>query len=356
MTRDDLEGRLSKSLKVQADRAEAYFLESNALARIRRPPRLSQGDRARRTLFLAAAVVVAAVGLGLWTGSLLPRSHLGIGPSMPPMTAVTPTPANERSPTVTPTHSVAVTRSPTPSGSAEDDVGPGTMVEISSGELVAYTDPNAQSAVVDRLAEGRVVWVSSDRESNGERWLRIQFASFAWDGADLFAWVSAESRLRSVELSCPDEAAVASLGAMSAQEHLNCFGASELTIVGYAAQRSAPGSPYTGTPEWIAQPSSVVLLGAESQQADTGLVALHADPATGVTIPTGTWVEVVGHFDDSAARTCHREPLGDGVSAETSAEQVHHCRQRFVVSEVRVVDAPTFPTPMPDAGRRIPMG
>lgn len=355
MTRDDLEGRLSKSLKVQGDRAEAYFLGSNGLARIRRPRRLTEDVRTRWAIFLAAAVVAAAVGLGLWTGSLLPRSNVGVAPSTPPTTAVTPTPV-EPSSSVTPTHTVAVAPSPTPSGSAEDDAGPGTMVEISGGEMVAYASPDAQSAVVDRLAEGRVVWVSSDHESNGERWIRIQFASFTREGADLFAWVLAENRLRSVELSCPDDASVAALGAMSAQEHLNCFGDSELTIVGYAAQRSSPQSPYIGTPEWIAQPPNVVLLGAESQQADTGLLALHADPATGVSIPTGTWVEVVGHFDDAAAGTCHREPLGDGVSAETSTEQVHYCRQRFVVSEVREVAAPVVPTPMPDAGRQILMG
>lgn len=340
MTQEGLERRLTTSLHKQADQAEKYFRESGIRMRMRPPDRQSKWGLRRSPLIATAGV--AAVALGLWIGSLVPRSDVGALPSPTPSATASSLPSAQPSPISTP----EITPSPTTSPGTSQR-GPENMAEVISGELVVYSEPSLQSSVVDRVAEGRVVWIASDQRSARDDWIRIQFASFAWSGQELFGWAQAGNRLRAVQLSCPT-AEVASLSAMSAQERLDCFEGSDITLVGFAVQRADVASAYSGTPAWIAEPAALVLSGSDSSQADTGLLELHLDPASAITVSTNTWIEVRGHFDDRQARQCERRQTVDGLSVETPDEQAHYCRQRFVATQVQVVDRPVFPTPAPD--------
>lgn len=344
MTEEEFEQRLAASLKRQAEQAEDWFKESGAVARMGQPGRQSGWGVGLRRLPLIAAAVVAAIAVGLWAGSQAPRSGVGAVPTPSPLpTAASSVPT--RSPS--PTESSPLPMSPSPRAGEPDAEN---LVEVIGGELVAYSEQSTESKIVDRVAEGRVVWLASDQQSNGEVWVRIQFASFAWGGQEIFAWAMAQNRLRPIDLACPELVDVASLGAMSAQERLHCFEDTDLTLVGFADAMDAE-SPYSGTPAWIAEPSQLVLRGSDAPQADTGQIAVHVDPASGISVPLKEWVEVTGHFDDPVAAQCLRQRAVESLSVESTDEQVHSCRQRLVVTAVQVVDPPTFPTPGPDANR-----
>lgn len=341
MTNHDLERRIAQALHRQAERADLYFDESGLASRM-----VAESGRARIhpswvTGGLAAAAVLGAIAVGLWASGLFPRSDLGSlpTPSQSPTAAPSPTAPASAEPSATPTPASPPSPSATPDGLV------GSTAEVVGGELLAYTEPVTDATIADRVAEGRVVWVDSVQRSDGEKWLRIQFASFAWNGQEIFAWTPALQQLREVTLTCPDPPDVAALGAMAAPEHLRCFGSNELTVVGFAAHLEPVEQAYVGTPAWIAEPSTLVLRGSDSPATDTGLLALHVDPNSGIAVPHDAWVEVTGHFDDPAAGDCRRRRTADALSVESSSEQRLYCRQRFVVTGLRVVDPPSFPTP-----------
>lgn len=344
MNDDELERRISESLKSQARQAEDLFIQSGAIDRVSERARAGRRGAGVLSYAMGAAAVVLAIGVGLWAASQVPRNGAGTAPSA--SIASPSTIPSAESPSPSPTDA---TPAPTPTGPSPDGSVVEDMFEVVGGELVAYSEPSVGSSVVDQVAEGRAVWVAGEMSVEGQSWLRIQFASFDGQVQDVFAWTANEDQLRPIELVCPADAEVASLGAMSAQEHLDCFGDADLTLVGFAVQRSGVGSSYTGTPSWLAESPSVALRGRDAPEADTGILALHVDPAGGLTIPIDDWVEVVGHFDDPASSSCQRQPAVEGLSIETPDEQTHFCRQRFVVTQVRVIDPPAFPTPAPDA-------
>lgn len=334
MREDELERRLTDSLERQAVEADTYFRERGVAARIGARPRGGASWLSLRNALLTTAAVLAAVAVGLWGGGVVPLSGVGSAPS--PTEEASPSPPER---TDAPTTSAA--------GTPESDVG--FMAEVVGGELVAYSEPRTDANVIDRVAEGRVVWVSSEQQSEGQRWLRFQFPSAAWDNQEVFAWTPSGDQLHEVRLACPDVPEVAALGAMSAQEHLNCFGGTQLKLVGFTVE-IPPGSPaYAGTPAWIGEPSGLILSGSDTSEADTGLLRLHVNPDRAIDVPRGTWVAVVGHFDDPVAEECHRERSNETLSEESQDEQVLYCQQRFVVERVGVVDAPVLPRPVPSA-------
>jgi hypothetical protein len=274
--------------------------------------------------------VILASGLTLWGVSQLPRDK-GTGQSAKP--------------SETAASSVGLPESPTPSSEPPTPVH--AFVEVTGGELAAFDEPSVTSLVVDRLAEGRAVWAESRLDLPDGAWIRVQFASFAHGGQEIFAWVQGDT-LAAVELSCPPRPEVAALGAMTGQERLLCFGGDELRIVGFAIGLDPQSPAFNGSPEWLAEGPSFGLRGSAEAAADTGLIGGHVDPEAGLEVPRDTWVEVVGHFDDPKSSTCMREPATSGVTEETPAEQRLYCRQRFVLSQVMVVDPPVLPTPAPD--------
>lgn len=124
-----------------------------------------------------------------------------------------------------------------------------------------------------------------------------------------------------------------------------CFGDRPITVRGFATDCGGCGGYTLGNfePGWLATP----LAGADTFLApfevDAGYgrsVIVHPDIADQWV--DNRWLEVTGHFDDPAASTCHETlPLEYWGAAPVPRDYlVATCRQRFVVTAIKVVAGP----------------
>jgi hypothetical protein len=123
-----------------------------------------------------------------------------------------------------------------------------------------------------------------------------------------------------------------------------CFGDSSLTIRAQVPVIEGLGGCCWPTPDpvWLASPYAGAYV-TPAADLDLGTVlGLYLAPGVdGSALVQGSWVEVVGHFDDAAAASCRRTPL---FSPPMGLEGMHSvqrdCASRFVVESVRSVDGP----------------
>ena len=116
---------------------------------------------------------------------------------------------------------------------------------------------------------------------------------------------------------------------------LACFGAASLTFQATVLKPiSDCGVGPRIAPAWFCLPG--IFLAVPGASADSGLMPLAAywDPSSSLTpasFPADATVQITGHFDDPAARTCH---LASASSPEPAGPIVMACRETFVVSTV----------------------
>ena len=144
--------------------------------------------------------------------------------------------------------------------------------------------------------------------------------------------VTVDGRTTPYEPACVTSTTdVAEVGALQPFERLLCYGSRDLTLEPVRVESYAV---MNGNPPWLAGPAGVDFL-----------IAIPFDPTASVTLPSGVWLEVTGHFDDPAC------DLADV-----------RCRERFVVTASRGADAPaselpgtwTTISPSPLGGRSCP--
>lgn len=132
----------------------------------------------------------------------------------------------------------------------------------------------------------------------------------------------------------PDLAAIVALDPAT---QLACFGGSPLTFKATVFKPIADcGVGPRITPAWFCLPG--IFLAVPDTSTDSGLPPLAAywDPSSRLTpasFPADSTVQITGHFDDPAARTCHLTSVS-GPSPEPAAQIVLACRETFVVTAV----------------------
>ncbi len=130
---------------------------------------------------------------------------------------------------------------------------------------------------------------------------------------------------------------LASIVGLDPAARLACFGASTLTFETTVSKPiSDCGVGPRIAPVWFCLPG--IFLAVPGASSDSGLMPLAAywDPSSGLTpasFPADRTVQITGHFDDPAARTCH-VTSGSGPSPEPVAEVVLTCRETFAVTAV----------------------
>jgi hypothetical protein len=132
----------------------------------------------------------------------------------------------------------------------------------------------------------------------------------------------------------PDLAAIVDLDPAT---QLACFGGSTLTFKATVFKPiSDCGVGPRIAPAWFCLPG--IFLAVPAGTSDSGLPPLAAywDPSSHLTpasFPADSTVQITGHFDDPAARTCHLTSVS-GQSPEPAAQIVLACRETFVVTAV----------------------
>ena len=191
------------------------------------------------------------------------------------------------------------------------------------------------------LGQPVYVWSGPVRRA-GVDWYRIQFTLAYWPAAEsqsMFGWVSGADAVTAL-VSAPSDCAidVPGLAALSDEMRLQCAESSQLTLAGQIFGGSGGQPPYVGRPRWLAGKSYFHVGG------QTGWLPIYLPHderlwriATSLEVRGGAEIQVVGHFDDQAARGCQLEPRLEGFLAMSADEQEQWCRQRFVVSDIIVV-------------------
>lgn len=124
-----------------------------------------------------------------------------------------------------------------------------------------------------------------------------------------------------------------------------CYGDAPLTIRFWSRSCDECPGQYQGTYEeaWLASPTGN-LLNLSPVSWPGYYMSVVLAPAVGPSAdPTwlDTWLELTGHFDDSAAMRCHWTPRADQLQYYPGARSlIEACRQEFVVTKVRVVGGP----------------
>jgi len=174
-----------------------------------------------------------------------------------------------------------------------------------------------------------------------------------------FGWVASSDAAENpwiapTELDCPAvPTTVAEAAAIQPGVRLACFGERTLVLDAYLSplgRGGGCGSDSALTPSWLDICSLVFLQGTATEiegqgpelpayaYPDLGSCSYGGrDPESCPFAPYfGEWVEVRGHFDDSAAGQCERHGLGGfGDIAADRAWAIYGCRIAFVVTAVR---------------------
>lgn len=235
--------------------------------------------------------------------------------------------------------------------------------EPGGDEDVGSTQPDQHAAVLERANVGEIEWI------------RVQIGSLRTDYPALYGWVPRAADVmsdgRTVHIDpvyepappiCPHEVpTLTDVAVMLPALALDCYGSDELKFSPVQVRRmfSDEGEFVTGRPPWLALGGDLWLFDSHEGNL-TNSMWLHVDPASDLTVPTDTWLEVEGKFDHPASTTCDRSAALPHLAIANRDEAVLWCRERFVVSAFRVLPAserpPTpepRPTPGPPASRAI---
>lgn len=284
------------------------------------------------------AVVALAVLAGLQLNNLIPD----VGESSPSPTA-------SSSPSPTP-----------PAVVAPDNVLPPASLARVLEELEMREGPGTGGPVLTTISAGQSVWIQGSGEFGpvtigGSTYYPAMYAlNFAgWPaGVDggFQGWVPTErDGVPLVELApvvCPvDVPGPAVLAGMMAWAQLTCYGGRELVLEGTWVNGSGGIWPWDGEPAWLVPPDVERAISDADGQFYFVLAPNVVVPA-GLEAGGGS-VRITGHFDDPASATCvirAGEPM-----VEQPAESVRlFCRERFVVTNVELVEAVSCVDSPPD--------
>jgi hypothetical protein len=126
-----------------------------------------------------------------------------------------------------------------------------------------------------------------------------------------------------------------------------CFGNRDMTFTAWSANCDGcfggGPAPAHGA-AWLLNPSRTFLLLPVEDRSESYGYWKDAIPAPDLVWRdefVSSWLRVTGHYDDPASERCRSYPTAaDDVYFVPPEVQVSECRQRFVVTDVRIVDGP----------------
>lgn len=323
----------------------------------------------------AAAMTLAVLLMGGCVVALGPEPSAMPEPATPdPSSSASPMPST---PPASPAVAVAseATSTPTPIASPSPVVAPEPLRVDGLAKVVAEglrvrsaPDVSADSELLDSLAPGRMLFVvDGPVAGSGYEWYLVapipdgEDYGDAWDPtwgdgesfdpgrpyraiASPIGWVAGSSRegtpwVVGLRFGCPDPDSF-SLG-LSPLVALSCYGDTSLRLSlwgGFTAAESGRVETYSGEPGlpgWLMD-HSLRRYWFPAGIVDPGeFFGTALDPASfpnGVP-PTGSFEwNIVGHFDDDAARTCR--PSGESHNPDDPSASVLMCRATFVITDI----------------------
>jgi len=355
----DIQSRLRQrylaELTRDSARSERLILASiprDPSQRARRPGALQIG-RAAAVTVVVAVVVTLTVGVSISTRLPAqvggpPLASVAALPSDDPAIPSSPTATVESRTTAAPSPAATSTPPPIPgvAPSAPSTVASG-FARVITGDTPVYGETELDSEPIALLDEERQVYVSQEPvEVDGNVWYRVEFDNFmSGVGEYMFGWLPAQTAAGRPALR-PDPPAecvalpiiLDQLAGLEPTEALHCYGASEIRLRGTVLRHRLATEPgYAVSPAWLSIEQDHLLAGKLGSAIYSGRLDFNIHPSLDIEPPFGALVEVVGHFDDPVASTCRREPRS-GFQPSLPGEDELWCRQRFVVTELRIIE------------------
>ncbi len=220
---------------------------------------------------------------------------------------------------------------------------PGRPAVVVDPGATTYLTPDQAGDSLSSMAVGtRLFVVSGPQTAGGIDWYLVQWPPTR-SYAPVLGWLPAKvdnrPQAQTVAPVCPASPTLPELVAMAWGERLLCYGAEPITLSRVMVGEHAPDLEVNGQPVWLAEDSSLRLYDDQGPTGVGGWMQLHVDPASALNLPTGTLLEITGHFDDPAATGCSRAFVGAEASSlvpEDAGAQVLRCRENFVVTGFRV--------------------
>lgn len=210
--------------------------------------------------------------------------------------------------------------------------------EVLTEQLVVYMRPSSDSEELGQVPQGQVVHVVDEQPSG---WARVQFmylhpTSTEW----LFGWAQlgpdGNPAFAPAELAECGSPQIANLAAMPPSRALDCFGGQDFQVQGWAVTIDDFHPPlFSGTPAWLATPSSVLIMSTDPEIGGPAL-PVHLAPGLEVDWPVGAEIEVTATYGYEASSTCRRVGPGE-TDRESEAESILWCEQQLVIEDLRVV-------------------
>jgi hypothetical protein len=207
-----------------------------------------------------------------------------------------------------------------------------------------YLTPDPAGDSLSGMAVGTRIFVVTGPETiDGIDWYLVQWPptrSYVPVLGWLPAKVDGRPQAETVEPDCPASPTLPELVAMAWGERLLCYGNDPITLSDVIVGDDEPAFEVRGEPRWLAEDSAVRLYDEDGPSGLGGSMPIHLDPASGLSLPTDTLLEVTGHFNDRAADGCTRafvDEHASGLVPEDPNVQVLRCRENFVVTGFRAM-------------------
>jgi hypothetical protein len=241
------------------------------------------------------------------------------------------------------------------------------LAEVRVDSLNVRAKPAVDARRLSTLSSGELAYVvAGPTEADGYTWYqlasvrqRYRDCAPSLECSSWFGWAAAltpqgHNWVVPHEIDCPTALDTDAYLSLRPAERLVCAGDQAWTIVAYLAPleggRGCPPDPWIPVPGWL-HGCSLLFPQPEKRELDNDSrlnvsvspdleeCADYTDPACPFTAFKGSWIQMTGHLDDPAARTCHMELSSDFKAAPSPPTDpnlvVFACRQRLVVTEVR---------------------
>ncbi len=314
----------------------------------------------RRSLFAAIggiSVVAIAVAVVLMTDT--PRPAVGQVASAPSSSVVSAAAPSSLAAPATPGAAASTAASPTPAPPME-------FARIVAEGVQLRTKPGGGEVIVSTTGDlGLLVPILARTTVDGVQWVNVEHWSPR--GTARFGWLPAVAdvqtpygvkRVETLEPARLPCDFLASTDLASVTRHppavrLACLGAGTVKFGPVIARTEGADALATGEPAWLAAPSGLRLYGQRGWDSDDVALDVQIEPGSGLTLPEGTWLNVVGRFDDPTAASCTRNAGRAEAGVGEPAQQVLWCRQQFVLTDFSIAEPPApepEPTPLPRLG------
>lgn len=221
------------------------------------------------------------------------------------------------------------------------EVTEGQYYEAAVDDLPVFADTTDTAFVLKVLSDGQGTTLFGSEQVDGIQWHRVEVISSLGSVEPVYGWIPAEMdgmrTLTEVDRACPPELSISFVAVYEPEQRRLCAAAEEISLTGYLNLQ--PGDPlYRGTPAFLAEQSMYSIAAVRGSAVEGGSLSINLPPGVSIEgVDQTVRQAVTGHYNDSRATSCLRDPARESLLPETPEEQVRWCLQQFVLTSIEAI-------------------